>query len=124
MAQRLLGPPDTVRRWHRSSTIIGAGPAGYVYQVPSRRRHAAAAGKAAAAAAGAVGVVVVMAAAATAAAAAAIHLRREPGLRVRAGGVRSESLPHTHMRFGPARSQEALGPSPVFGDDERPQRAP
>ena len=32
--------------------------------------------------------------------------------------------PPTHMRCGPARSQEALGPSPVFGDDERPQRPP
>jgi hypothetical protein len=37
IADRLREPPDTVPRWHRSNTIIGAGPAGYVYQVSSPR---------------------------------------------------------------------------------------
>ena len=32
MAQ-LAEPPDVVQRWHRSNAFIGAGPAGYVYQV-------------------------------------------------------------------------------------------
>ena len=36
---RLREPPDTVPRWHRSNTIIGAGPAGYVYQVTRARRR-------------------------------------------------------------------------------------
>ena len=30
---RMAEPPDVVPRWHRSNAIIGAGPAGYVYQV-------------------------------------------------------------------------------------------
>ena len=33
---RMAEPPDVVPRWHRSNSIIGAGPAGYVYQVYSR----------------------------------------------------------------------------------------
>jgi hypothetical protein len=36
LAERLAGPPDAVPRWHRSSNVIGAGPSGYVYQVPPR----------------------------------------------------------------------------------------
>ena len=32
MAQ-LAEAPDFVQRWHRSNALIGAGPAGYVYQV-------------------------------------------------------------------------------------------
>ena len=32
MAQ-LAEAPDAVPRWHRSNALIGAGPAGYVYQV-------------------------------------------------------------------------------------------
>ena len=32
-AARMLESPDVVPRWHRSKAVIGAGPAGYVYQV-------------------------------------------------------------------------------------------
>ena len=32
-AARMAEPPDVVPRWHRSNAVIGAGPAGNVYQV-------------------------------------------------------------------------------------------
>ncbi len=45
--ERLAGAPDVVPRWHRAQTIIGAGAAGFVYEVrpltpapaPRRRRR-------------------------------------------------------------------------------------
>ena len=42
-AARMAGPPDTVLRWHRARAVIGAGPAGYVYQVRLRTRARASA---------------------------------------------------------------------------------
>lgn len=35
LKERTRAPEDRVMKWHRSNTIIGAGPAGYVYQVQS-----------------------------------------------------------------------------------------
>ena len=35
-AERLASRRDSVPRWHRSSSVIGAGPSGYVYQVTAK----------------------------------------------------------------------------------------